>query len=67
MPLNSATATCERGFSAQNITKPKLCSRLGDGHLNELTIISVNGQDFYVFDYYEDAAQHFRADTDRML
>lgn len=45
----------------------KLRNRPGENRLNELVRISVNGPDFSVFDYYEDAAQHFRVVKDRLL
>ena len=63
MPLNSAS--CECGFSAQNLLKTKLRNRLSDKRQNELLRISINGPDFSLFDY-NDAAQNFRQIRNRM-
>ena len=63
VPLNSAS--CERGFSAQNLLKTKLRNRLSDKRQNELLRISINGPDFALFDY-TDAAQNFRQMRNRI-
>lgn len=58
VPLNSAS--CERGFSSQNLAKTKTRNRLGEDTLQHIMKISVNGPHFSEFDYTE-AAQEFRA------
>ena len=58
VPLNSAS--CERGFSKQNIIKTKLRNRTSEDRMDQLTRISINGPDFSLFDYYDDPAQHFQ-------
>ena len=65
IPLNSAT--CERGFSAQNLIKTKHRASLTEDRMKQLTRISINGPDFSVFDYYENAAQNFRVVRDRRV
>ena len=62
VPLNSAS--CERGFSAQNLNKTKSRNRLGQGTLQDIMRITVNGPHFADFDYSE-PARKFRAMKDR--
>lgn len=64
IPLNSAS--CERGFSAQNNIKTNSRSRLGDDQVERLMKISVNGPHFAQFDY-TDAKQKFRAMKNRKM
>ena len=62
IPLNSAS--CERGFSAQNLTKTKTRNRLTEQRLEQLMRISINGPHMANFDY-TDAARNFRAVRNR--
>ncbi|XP_053402618.1 zinc finger protein 862-like [Mercenaria mercenaria] len=62
VPLNSAS--CERGFSSQNLTKNKARNRLGEQTLQDIMKISINGPHFAQFDYTE-AARKFRAIKNR--
>ena len=62
IPLNSAS--CERGFSSQNLTKTRTRNRLSEKSVENLMKISINGPDFAEFDY-SDAAQRFRAMKNR--
>ena len=62
IPLNSAS--CERGFSVQNISKTKARNHLGQETLQDIMRISINGPDFAPFDYAQ-AAGKFRAVKDR--
>lgn len=62
VPLNSAS--CERGFSAQNILKTKSRNRLTSANLNKMLRISINGPHWAHFDY-TDAAQNFRSIRNR--
>lgn len=62
VPLNSAS--CERGFSAQNILKTKSRNRLSTDRLNKMLRVSINGPHWAEFDY-TDAAQNFRAIRNR--
>ena len=57
IPLNSAS--CERGFSAQNLTKTKTRNRMTEERLDQLMRISINGSHMARFDY-ADAARKFR-------
>ena len=57
IPLNSAS--CERGFSAQNLTKTKTRNRMTEERLDQLMRISINGPHMARFDY-ADAARNFR-------
>ena len=63
VPLNSAS--CERGFSRQNIIKTKTRNRLTEERLTDLMRVSINGPHLARFDYYGDAAANFRAMKDR--
>ena len=63
VPLNSAT--CERGFSAQNLVKTKLRNRLTEERQNELLRVSLNGPCMAKFDY-ANSAEKFRAMRNRM-
>ena len=57
VPLNSAT--CERGFSSQNIVKTKHRNRLTEQRMDQLLRVAINGPMFDKFDY-DKAAKHFR-------
>ena len=57
VPLNSAS--CERGFSAQNRIKSKSRNRLDDDQVDRLMKISVNGPHFAEYDFTS-AKIHFR-------
>ena len=73
VPLNSAS--CERGFSVQNMIKTKNRNRLGEGRLDALMRVCINGPDLSFTgpesksdaDYFEDAAQHFRSTRNRKM
>ena len=62
IPLNSAT--CERGFSSQNIVKTKLRNRLTEDRMDQLLRVAINGPSFGNFDYNK-AAQKFREMKER--
>jgi hypothetical protein len=62
VPLNSAS--CERGFSSQNLAKTKTRNRLNEDTLEHIMKITVNGPHFASYDYTE-AAQAFRAMKNR--
>ena len=64
VPLNSAS--CERGFSCQNKIKTKTRNRLGEGQLERMMKITINGPHFAQFDY-TDAKANFRALKDRRM
>ena len=53
IPLNAAS--CRTGLSSYAIIKSKLTIRT----LDQLTYISINISGFAMFEYYENAAQHF--------
>ena len=62
VPLNSAT--CERGFSAQNLVKTKLRNRLTEEHQNELLRVSLNGPCIANFEF-ANSVQRFRTIRNR--
>ena len=64
IPLNSAL--CERGFSCQNKIKTKHSNRLGDGQLERLMKITINGPHFAQFDY-SDAKANFSSLKDKRM
>ena len=57
IPMNSAT--CERGFSAQNRIKTAKRNRLNDDRLETILKVSINGPRWGEFDY-TNAAENFR-------
>ena len=62
IPLNSAS--CERGFSCQNLTKVKSRNRLTEARMNQLLQVTINGDPFGKFDYGE-AAKKFNEMKER--
>ena len=63
VPLNSAS--CERGFSAQNKIKSKSRNRLRDEQVDRLMKITINGPHYAEYDYTA-AKNNFRAMKDRI-
>ena len=63
VPLNSAS--CERGFSAQNKIKSKSRNRLRDEQVDRLMKITINGPHYAQYDYTA-AKNNFRAMQDRI-
>ena len=63
VPLNSAS--CERGFSAQNRIKSKSRNRLRDEQVDRLMKIIINGPHYAEYDYTA-AKNNFRAMKDRI-
>ena len=63
VPLNSAS--CERGFSTQNLSKNKARNRLGQDTLQDIMKITINGPHFAEFDYTQTALK-FRAEGNNL-
>ena len=63
VPLNSAS--CERGFCAQNKIKSKSRNRLRDEQVDRLMKITINGPHYAEYDYTA-AKNNFQAMKDRI-
>ena len=59
------SASCERGFSAQNKIKSKSRNRLRDEQVDRLMKITINGPHYAEYDYTA-AKNNFRAMKDRI-
>ena len=60
------TADCERGFSPQNSLKTSVRNRLGSERVDDLMVVSAEGEDLDPFDFNA-ALQHWRKKKDRRI
>ena len=60
------TADCERGFRLQNSLKTSVRNRLGSERVDDLMVVSAEGEDLDQFDFNA-ALQHWRKKKDRRI